>query len=365
MIHRRILTILLVGLSGFIFTVPAGATKSPHRYSPKHGAKCNKAYKRVVKHRRHHKKKVFCVKRATKKHRKPSAPASSPVAPAATTPEKAKLHSHLDPSFTRDPLNPFLVTYAYSASASQEATPQLRALGVVEEPAPLPSGVLSLFSDGKLECAINVGGTATEGECPVSYQALGPHTVTTIYTSGEQSATETEVEQIDPIPTTTTLTASYADLPGGPELMEKDGLGRKHVECGYDGPEGEECSYAYRWRLGTLALAASSSPAGSPSIRCIGACPSEANTAIAQGEAPVYMELWMHKIEPEHRGVLPQAPSCEEVRQLWTQAGYHEPAHIWSYGKSTSFSIEAVTAGGGYSASSAAKQLTFSPMLPC
>lgn len=212
--QRRILTILLVGLSGFIFTAPAGAAKSPHRYSPRHGTKCHKAYKRVVKHRRHHRTKVFCVKRAARKHR--ATPTVAPtIAPTATTapqalaPEKAKLHAHLDPEYVQNPLNPFEVTYAYSASATQEVAGTAARTAAVEEPAPLPSGVLSLYSDGMLECAINVGSGVEGSECPVTYQRLGEHKVTTIYTSGEQSATETEVENIEPLTASVALSVDF------------------------------------------------------------------------------------------------------------------------------------------------------------
>ena len=214
----------------------ADAAKAPHRYSPKHGAKCRTHYKRVK-----HRHKAYCVRtRSTRE---------SARHPASVLPVQLdrKLHSHLDPTFTRDPLNPFKVTYAYSASASQEAAPQLRAVGVAEEPAPLPSGVLSLFSDGKLECAINVGGSATGSECPVGYQTLGSHTVTIIYTSGEQSATETEVEQIDPLATDTTLTVDYTDLPGGPVPT------RQYVHCvNHPTNDTESCTYDYEWELGQV-----------------------------------------------------------------------------------------------------------------
>jgi hypothetical protein len=119
----------------------------------------------------------------------------------------------LDPTYTRDPLDPFKVTYEYSASATQSR--QTALIATVEEPAPLPAGVLALYSDGKLECAENVGGAATGGECPVSYSKLGEHKVTTIYASGEESATETEVEDIEPISSSTTLSIAYTAVTHG------------------------------------------------------------------------------------------------------------------------------------------------------
>jgi hypothetical protein len=184
-------------LFGLLTAGAEGATRKtsgPHRYSPKQGHHCKRGYRRVK-----HRHKVLCIKR---RHKKP--------APKTTASEKVKLHAHLDPTYTRDPLNPFKVTYDYSASATQE--PVAAASASSEAPAPLPSGVLAFYSDGKLECAINVGGAIDSSVCPVTYTALGNHTVTTIYSSGEQSATETEVEHIAPLPTTTTLSVTYEPL---------------------------------------------------------------------------------------------------------------------------------------------------------
>lgn len=188
---HRILVLALAVIGAAILASPALASRAPHRYSPKPGQHCRNGYKRVK-----HRSRVFCVKRKK-------------VA-AKTQVEKVKLHAHLDPTFTRDPLDPFKVTYAYSASATQEV--EGRASISSESAAPLPSGVLALYSDGKLECAVNVGSGIEGSECPVSYEALGDHRVTTIYSSGEQSATETEVENIGPLGTTTSLSVSYSPL---------------------------------------------------------------------------------------------------------------------------------------------------------
>jgi hypothetical protein len=235
---KRILTIALAVLALGLVASPALAAKAPHRYSPKHGAKCRKTYKRVK-----HGKKVYCVKQKAKAKKKAAPPSTEPLI------EKTKLHSHLDPTFTRDPLNPFKVTYAFSASASQE-TFSAQDVRLGDEPAPLPSGVLSLFSDGKLECAVNVGAGVEGSECPVSYAALGAHTVTTIYTSGEQSATETEVEMIGPLATTTAVADTFeAEVP-------------QPAAVGWT-------------EIGSLTVTASASPAGaSASIGC-GEPPSE------------------------------------------------------------------------------------------
>lgn len=182
--HRGILVVALVALAALVAASPAAAgghrshgrhrRRAPQRYSPPHGAKCRKHYRRVVRHWRRHgrrHRKVFCVRRHA--------------------PRAVELHAHLDPAFTRHPLDPFEVTYAYSASATKEA-----AAASAEEPASPPPGVLSLFSDGKLRCAVFVGAGVKGSKCTVDYAKLGRHRVRVVYTSGERSATESRLESI-------------------------------------------------------------------------------------------------------------------------------------------------------------------------
>jgi hypothetical protein len=185
----------------------AAAAKPRKLYVPHHGKACKKGYRKGHLKIRGHRVRV-CIRKAKRRS------ATTSAAP------KVKLHAHLDPTFVQDPLNPFHVTYDFSASASQESagTDQLAATAV-EAPATLPAGVLALFSDGKLECSINVGGAIAASRCPVTYEALGDHTVTTIYTSGENSATATEVEHISPLATTTRLQVSYSPF-ASPVLLD-------------------------------------------------------------------------------------------------------------------------------------------------
>lgn len=197
----KTLAIASVVLVAAILVPAALAAKHhhPHRYAL-HGKRCRKGYKRVVK--RHGKRrKVFCL--AKSHHHPPAKPLGAPNVP------RVKLHAHLDPSFVQDPANPFKVTYSYSASATEETAASDLAQTSSETPAPLPSGVLSFFSDGSLECSVNVGGQVTGNECPVTYHELGEHKVTVIYTSGEESATETDTEDISPVATTTEISMSY------------------------------------------------------------------------------------------------------------------------------------------------------------
>jgi hypothetical protein len=75
----------------------------------------------------------------------------------------------------------------------------------------------------------------------VDYDALGAHRVTTIYTSGSDSATVTETKTIEPLATTSTLSASYETLPVS-EQTNKD------------------------WRIGTLTVAGGVQPAAAGSL---------------------------------------------------------------------------------------------------
>jgi hypothetical protein len=231
---------------------------------------CKNGYAREtrnVKERRHGKtirlRVPVCVKRKASKTI-PKMPPSSP-APQRTI----KLHAHLDPSFTRDPTDPFKVTYAYSASATSETLSDGVALDAPVEPAPLPEGVLQLFSDGNLACAINVGGSTTGGECPIEYSKLGQHTVTTIYASGATSATETQVENVEAIKGTISLSVSYVPLEHS--RLEPEESGCKWEEWAHGGAGGSTIG-CERWILGTLNVRAGATTTegislpGAPSI---------------------------------------------------------------------------------------------------
>lgn len=227
---RRLATVLvIVGISYGVAPVASAHVKVKPVRCP-HG-KVRKTI--TVKARRHRHlvkvHKVVCVKR---KHAlaMPVKDTPTPTAPAPVI----KLHAHLDPSFTRDPSNPFKVTYAYSASATSGAV----SAPANSEPTPLPEGVLALYNDGLLACSINVGATTTGGDCPVTYSKLGEHTVTTIYQSGSTSATETSVENIEPFSTKVVVTYAYThkeqSCPPQPSPYECEGtiLGQLTVTVG-------------------------------------------------------------------------------------------------------------------------------------
>jgi hypothetical protein len=325
---KKIMTIALAVFALAALAAPALAAKSPHRYSPRHGAKCRKSYRRVK-----HGRKVYCVRKVVR------AVPKSPPPPQATT-DAIKLHAHLDPTYTRNPLDPFEVTYAYSASATQQTFAESVALGAVES-APLPSGVLSFFSDGKLECAVNVGSGIEGSECPVRYSALGSHTVTTIYASGEQSATETETESIAPLATETTLNMSYS-----PEAPVEAG-----VASGL-------------WRVGTVSAESGASP--SPAHSVIG-CGGPAMTERLDGSGCYQLGAATSYVFVETSG------TC--LTKVYVSKETGEPGMVGGASKVMAEGIPAaaieggvdhvratVTAGAGYAGSEATAALRLDPV---
>jgi hypothetical protein len=117
-------------------------------------------------------------------------------APKAKSLAPVKLAVHLDPLFTQSANDPLAVVYTASATAATNGVggPQL------------PAGVLDFYSDGALACSTDVGGSATTTTCPVTYAALGQHTVITEYISGTDSASETDIEQVNGQATKTSVT---------------------------------------------------------------------------------------------------------------------------------------------------------------
>ena len=235
---------------------PSGAvagSKHSKVTGPRH---CKKGYRRIVKlHGK--RRKARCVKRKT------------PTA-AVPAPRTLVLHAHIGP-FTQNPLNPYEVAYDFSASA----TSQVAGDPASAEPAPLPEGVLALYSDGSLECAINVVGAISGSRCSVTYKALGPKKVTVILSSGAASASVTEIVTIQPIPTTTTLSVTYEDVPP------------HEIKPIVDVPN---------WLIGELVVEGSSQPFGQPSLGCDeGAKPGciEAGQQLVGGttHVPVYAEV--------------------------------------------------------------------------
>jgi hypothetical protein len=287
------------------------------------------------------------VKRATRKHRRAAPEKTTPTttpAPASPAPstapspsiEKVKLHAHLDPTYTRNPLNPFEVSFAYSASASEQTfSAQSVALGA-EEPAPLPAGVLAFYSDGKLECAINVGGAVAGSQCPVTYTALGEHRVTTILSSDElENATETEVVNIAPLATQTTLSVSYSPIAEPAEAEPASGV----------------------WWIGDLTISLAASPQGrTPVMGCgeglagevtVGGCYQLTTAALEH----VYANETGSCSAPEMGKV--------SIGQSPASRGAHLEAAQLETGE---FHLRAsIAAGGGYSASEATAPIQFSP----
>ncbi len=157
---------------------PGDALSAGHNKTTK--LKCKTGFVRKAKIvRKHGKPRVvhYCRKKKVKKSAMPTpAPAVPPASEAAKSSGRIP-HSHLDPTFERNPLDPFDTTWFYSASATEEITDAQG--GVSTAPAPLPEGTLSFFVDGSLECAIDVGPGNESSHCPVTLKTLGPERVTT------------------------------------------------------------------------------------------------------------------------------------------------------------------------------------------
>jgi len=242
-----------IALIAIALSLASSGIAQAKQYVLKHPKRehCKAHYVRKVEHvkkREHGRlvkvKETVCVYAAPK----PSVKVA-PTPPLAALPPARALHlkAHLDPSFTRDPSDPFKVTYAYSASATVETA--ALATAAITESTPLPEGVLSLYNDGLLACSINVGGSATGGECPVAYSKLGEHTVTTIYSSGATSATETSVENIETLKGNITLNVAYVPLAHSTREEGESGCSWEEWAHGGSGGSTIGCK---RWVLGYI-----------------------------------------------------------------------------------------------------------------
>ncbi|HVX31692.1 MAG TPA: hypothetical protein VHA80_01010 [Solirubrobacterales bacterium] len=110
------------------------------------------------------------------------------------------------------------MTYKFSAEAIQQTYLAESVPVGSPGPAPLPTGVLTLSSDGHLECSRPVGGALDHSECTVVYKKLGSHTITATFTTEGESFTETVPMDVRPYPTKPVLTVNYTPRPE-PELV--------------------------------------------------------------------------------------------------------------------------------------------------
>jgi hypothetical protein len=234
-----VVVVTLVG-AGIAQLPAASVAKS---YAVKPGKKCKRGYYRRSK--RHH--KILCVKK------------KAPTPAAAGTLRPLSLQAHVDRTPSRDPLDPFKVTYGYGAGAAVSN-------GQTTEAIAPPAGVSALYVDGSLECAMNVGGgNPSQGECAIPHETLGPHRVTTIYSTGSASATDTAMIQVDPLPTTTSLKLTYDPL----------GMTQNDFGCG----DNSECLQESGWienggfDIGTVRVEARSSRDPVPVSACPGGDP--------------------------------------------------------------------------------------------
>jgi hypothetical protein len=219
MVGRRIAVPLALAM---LLMIPGAALGKPaKRYVLRHPARelCRAHYTRrittVVKRVHGHRVRVpltICVRKGSRHHRPGTTPQPHGLPPG--TKPGVTLHDRLDPSFKQSPTNPLAVTYSFSASASESVNGSERSTS-------LPAGFLNLYSDGLLACSINVGGSVTGGECPVTYGGFGAHKVVVIYDADSLDTTETAVEQIKPFTTRTTLKLSGPTSCSNSEETEK------------------------------------------------------------------------------------------------------------------------------------------------
>lgn len=200
-----LLTASLIAPVGLV-VVRAGATSRPAHpsYALKKAAHCKPAYRKVTAH---HKVKGKSVRFIQCQYVPPALKVvpggSTGSSVGSTSTHTGSARANVDPTYVQDPVNPLKVTFTYFAGVAGE---------------PLPNGVLSLYwgpttQSKTLACSENVGGTnGTESDpllCTITFPAYGTEYVTTVYTSGTSSATQTDQENIqnpNPVVTTTTTT---------------------------------------------------------------------------------------------------------------------------------------------------------------
>lgn len=125
---------------------------------------------------------------------------------------KISYKTAVDPTFTQSSSNPLAVTYTFDADAVEIDNGQTVNLGINGD---LPAGVLNFYSavttggPEQLYCSLNVGGSTSSSDCPITYTQTGTYEVTTQYIPNSATAvTETDQETINPYTTTTSLTAT-------------------------------------------------------------------------------------------------------------------------------------------------------------
>jgi hypothetical protein len=325
-IYATAIVALAILLAGTVAEAAAAPSGGGQVVASKHKRKkCKRGYHRVKRHG-----KRVCAKR---RHKLP-----------IKVPRTVRLQAHLSPTVKRNPLNPYEVTYDISASATAE---EIEAARTVSEPTAPPDGVLALYSDGILECAVNVGPETIGDECPVVYDELGAHRVTTIYTAGTVSATDTRLQQIDPIATTTTLGLTY------------------------EASDPREYSPTKKlWRIGTLTATAGVQPAGSVTLSwcrpgCGSGTPSIPGDLLASKvSGAVHLAVWAKPPTPvsEHdlytkpcdpEEVFPEVGIEGQSSPLWSSASAIETGQGYLYA--------GFAGSNGYSASAADITLTFAP----
>jgi hypothetical protein len=285
--------------------------------------------------------KPYCVrqKRAPKqKQPRPAPPSSPPTAtPVATT--RVELLAHVDPEYRQNPFDPFEVTYTFSAQAIQHTYLAESVAVGSPGPAPLPSGVLTLSSDGQVKCSRSVGGAIDLSECTVEYEKLGSHIITATFTTDGQSLTETVTIDVRPYPTKPILMVTYTPR-SEPELVEPEsGL----------------------WEIGELLISVSAVPY---TLQARRACVFDPNVGIGHvDEEGCYVFLSSRPLVYATAGGNCVAPEVKDIRigeDRWD--GLRSQAMSPDEIESGAFHFRAeIQAAGGYAGSETTTPIQFKP----
>jgi hypothetical protein len=333
--HTTAIIVVLLALA--IGSSSALGSSLPHRYALRHGAHCHHGYKTVK-----HGGKPYCVRQKKKapkpKHVRLAPPPSTSTTPPAPT-TRVVLHAHVDPEYRQNPLDSFQVTYKFSAQAIQQAYLAESVPVGSPGPVPLPPGVLTLSSDGHLECSRPVGGAIDHSECTVVYEKLGSHTITATFTTDGESFTETVPMDVRPYPTQPVLTVNYRPW-GEPTLVI---------------PESD------LWEIGQLSISLAAVPSTLQTRR---ACVFDPNVAIGHVDSKgCYVFLSERPVVFATAGGNCLAPEVKDIRigeERWgarlSQA--LSPADI----EAGVFHFRAeIQAGGGYAGSETITPIKFQP----
>jgi hypothetical protein len=197
---------------------------------------------------------------------------TSGTAVSTTSTSVGSQRAHVDPIYTQDPTNPLMVTFTYWSSSTN---------------GPLPDGVLSIYWGPSqqsqvlaksTDVGVGIGDSQANAlQTTIAFPAYGTEYVTTTYTSGTNSATQTDTEDIEnpnpPPPTTTTLPPAPTTTTTTPYVPVVTDVTTTPatVTYGLNGGHAAQLSVTFdngTPPLGTVTIAATSGPFSAPNSWC-------------------------------------------------------------------------------------------------